>query len=361
MCSSKDLIKVCDIFRPIWTYWGSVGTNWGSIEANWGSVEMTSGPIGTISGSVQSMLGPLGPCRDLLGLQWCLFGLTVRPKRLDRSSVLRNHESVSEWRGALLEMLAHLKTLWPLSVDRGMEWGPPKEIEIWTNRKTDKQVELVWLGLPGSQSSLSQNCIQCHGHRSSLYISGGTIIVNFSTIFIRNHWLSRLPPFMDVWSWTQLKYKDLISLSSSSLHNHNDHHHHPPHHPDHDKDFTSLEEQSWSSRQSAHRDPSLHRFLPPSASFQNIWQNIQSGRILLKTFHRTSFDLRIPTSNVAEGVGYPVAFPREGVRPLPATSGKDEEEVGSTSLARSSSEPSTVSVRPALLYHWNIGYLSIYL
>ena len=38
--------------------------------------------------------------------------------------------------------------------------------------------------LPGSQSSLSQNCIQCRGHRSSLYISGYTIIVNFSTITI---------------------------------------------------------------------------------------------------------------------------------------------------------------------------------
>jgi len=62
--------------------------------------------------------------------------------------------------------------------------------------------------------------------------------------------------------------------------NHNDHHHHPPHHPHHDKDFTSLEEQSWSSRQSAHRDPSLQRFLFPSASIEKFSQKFNLGGFL---------------------------------------------------------------------------------
>jgi len=49
-------------------------------------------------------------------------------------------------------------------------------------------------------------------------------------------------------------------------------------------------------------------------------------------------------SNVAGGVIRWVALARHGVRPSPATGGKDEEEVGASSLARSSSEPAAVSV-----------------
>jgi len=56
---------------------------------------------------------------------------------------------------------------------------------------------------------------------------------------------------------------------------------------------------------------------------------------------------------VATRVRYPAAYARQsvGVLLLPSTSRKYEEEVGATSLARSSfpSEPATVSVCPALL------------
>ena len=55
------------------------------------------------------------------------------------------------------------------------------------------------------------------------------------------------------------------------------------------------------------------------------------------------------TSNIAQGVGHPEAPAGDGVGPLPAAGGEDEEEVGAAALAGHTPEPGAVPVRPAHL------------
>ena len=79
---------------------------------------------------------------------------------------------------------------------------------------------------------------------------------------------------------------------------------------------TSLDEQSWSSRHSAHRDPSLHLFLFPSTS--GFFSTMKKFK---KNISRSQ-TVRILTSNVAKGVRHWVAFTRQSVRPLPGSKKK---------------------------------------